>query len=183
MALTRALTSWQNIEDVLLQAGLAEHEVLTPDHLITHPRNRKALMINSYAMSKKGSKILKMGVDLDHLQKLTAFRMSTDPCQKAAQIEANKKVMDEYMAAINGKKRGLTIACSHTVALFKAIMAGMPTPTQVLQDPVGCLNGPSLSAKDKALGAVITKGVSCFMIDSTVERCKGRNFQDSAVRP
>ena len=155
------LSGWNNIKAILLAANVAYYiEELCVLLILAHPKNRGGTLINAFNCQRVGKLIKRTGADLSELQKACVFEMCPLSEIKAKQLEANLKVIESahgMLASINGSERYLSIACSHTVAFIRAVLAGAKTSSVELGDPKGHLNQSLVCGDDKVM-AQMCKG-------------------------
>lgn len=127
-------TRLQKVLGILESHGLLYTRSLTPAAFLCHPQNRGGSMINGFNAHRKGNEILACGVKPDLLAPNSlAVEMALDASQREAQIQANKKMVQEahgLLAAVKGDERFLTLANSHFVQWAKAIDNGCKGPGQ-----------------------------------------------------
>ena len=87
-------------------------------------------MVNAFDVHRKGSTMLKIGVQLSKLNEAVAFGISFDPCKRLKQIDLNKGLVESsqgMLAPVTGSERFLTVGSSHTVAFCRAVNSGCRT--------------------------------------------------------
>ena len=127
------MSQWSEIQQILLDSGLAYQQKCTPDLFLCHPLNRGGTGINPFSMHRKGSTIIAAGADMQQLGGSVAIEISTDDGARKSQIEFNKKMVvdsENLMAMPTGKERYLTCAKGHTTQFCKAIVACCKTSVQ-----------------------------------------------------
>ena len=87
-------------------------------------------MANAFDVHRKGSTMLKIGVQLSKLNEAVAFGISFDPCKRLKQLDLNKGLVESsqgMLAPVTGSERFLTVGSSHTVAFCRAVNSGCRT--------------------------------------------------------
>ena len=118
------------IRNLLLNGQVAYYHHERPDAFLVHPANRGGLMVNAFDVHRKGSTMLKIGVQLSKLNEAVAFGISFDPCKRLTQFDLNKGLVESsqgMLAPVTGSERFLTVGSSHTVAFCRAVNSGCRT--------------------------------------------------------
>ena len=122
----------QAILTTLTLANLAYGIVLKPSALLVHPQNRGSQMTNAFDVHRKGSAIVKAGLQMDMLHPSSiCIELSSIPAMKDKQIGANVKMAEAASGMLplpSGQERYLTLGNSHFVMFLKAMEAGSLDP-------------------------------------------------------
>ena len=153
------MSQWNEIQQILLDSGLAYQQKCTPDLFLCHPLNRGGTGINPFSMHQKGCTIIAAGADMQQLGGSVAIEISSDERTKKTQVDFNMKMaMDSgnLLAMPSGKERYLTCAKGHTTQFCKAIVACCKTSQPSIAGPSGHLGSHLL--RDKELSKMIHEG-------------------------
>ena len=126
----KPLQAWLQIAELLEQSGLAWKSKEVVSSFIVHPCNRSSLPLNPLQVHKKGSAILKMGVDPALLQRSVAFEVAHDKAQRKSQLEWMKKgveMSDGLLCPVVGKERFASVSSGHVSQFLKALQHGCKT--------------------------------------------------------
>ena len=149
-------SAWQDIRAIFDTEDLGYIlEDVPPQHVLCHMLNRGGLLLNPFGAHKKADSMMAVGCDPNELNKAVSMEMNPDPVKRAAQIDANQRLIDRsagLFAQLFGCERLLSLGTGHMAAMFRAIHAGCKTPQPRLSDGSGRLNKTHLSAKDKRVG-------------------------------
>ena len=117
---------WNKIIDVLSKAKLVTTRVCKLSELLVHPRNRSGLGVNAFNAHANLAVIKAVGADRKELKKATAFELCPLGDTQQAQLAFNHRLVEQsdgLLSPVCGSERLLTVACSHTVAGFRAVAA------------------------------------------------------------
>lgn len=163
------MVQWNQIEAVLLKAGLAYHQEVAPEFLAVHPMNRASTGINAYNMHSKGAMICRAGADPNQLGGSVCFEVNT--LQRSQQIGFTHSLAEQSSGLIakpSGMERFLSVSKSHTSQFMKAIKSNCKTNQPTLAGGDGCL-GTHLLSKDPALSYLVHSGWKWTIIHACVE--------------
>ena len=162
------MAQMQEVQSLLLAAGLAYKAQEKPTMLLVHPCNRGGLMVNPHDCHSRGCTMVQTGIRPELLQTgSVAFELATDPVAREAQYAANEKMARAaggMLAPVTRTERLLSVAGSHTSQFFKAMLAG-----------ARAADGSSLGAfiaergPDHLLRKVAEGGWQWFVVQSCVE--------------
>ena len=177
------LSRWNAIKDILTANHLCYKRKVQIGECMVHRLNRGGLGLNAYNAHKTLAVIKAVGCDTEHLKKATAFELPTDHAELRMHLDCNKSLIqsaDGMLAPLTGEERLLTVACSHTVAGFRAAKAMCRSPQPALQDENGKINMLSLTADDPTLRDVIDNGFEFTIIPAWVADNFGAELPDLA---
>ena len=123
----------EKIMALLTLANLCYGIILKPSTLLCHPLNRGGQMVNSFDAWRKGAAILNTGLKPELLPaNSVCIEMSSNAATKAAQIDANKAMMEQasgMLGCITDQERFLTLGNSHMVMWCRAMEQGAKNPS------------------------------------------------------
>ena len=137
-AVLQPLSTWLQIQEILLGEKLAWKATLVPTSFLVHPCNRSGCFLSPIEVHSKGAHLLNIGLDEFQLGRSTCFELSQKPEIKEKRLAFNND-SSGYLAACSGTERYLTVSSSHTTAFLKAIQCNCFTPQEQLKDDHGKL--------------------------------------------
>ena len=166
------LSKWNRILKILLDNKIAYRRLVGIAEVMVHPSNRSGMGVNAYEVHMKLLAILKVGADVDLLQKATAFEMAPTGPARSVQVQFNEGLVKSslgLLAPLTGDERLLSVACSHTTAGFRAAKANCRTSEEELATDMK-LNGQSIAEQDGEMARILDDGFEWCIIPSHAER-------------
>lgn len=134
---------WEEIVEVMLQAGVAWRAQIPPEFVGTHPQNRSKLGVGGSESHHHGYKVLQAGWSWRKCSDATCIEH--DPADKEA-VQDN----EDFVALSGGyipplsQLKYLSIGGGHTNTFLRAVKAGCPSAVDKLADSTGKLNQAEL---------------------------------------
>lgn len=163
---------WAQVEEVLLNAGLAYKQICDPSLFLVHPLNRGGTGINPFACHRKGATICSTGADLNQLGGSVAFELAIDESERNEQIKFNTLMAsnsNKMLPSPTGHERFFTCSKGHTVQFCKAVMQACSTKQQSLAGPDNCSTS-HLLVNDRYLHHMCHKGWQWAIISAAVAK-------------
>ena len=177
------LTRWNKILEIFKQHNLCYVRLVKISECLVHRLNRGGLGLNAYNAHKTLAVIKAVGCDREHLKKATAFEFPSDAAELKLHMDCNRGLIsgaDGLLAPMSGQERLLTVACSHTVAGFRAAAAGCRSSEPSLQHDAGKINMESLTSSDPVMKDVIDNGLEFLIIPDWVANVFGAELAELA---
>ncbi len=180
-----ALTKWNVILKILWEHHIPYKRIVKLTELMVHPKNRGGLGVNPHDAHEIIAKVKRIGADIEHLRKATAFELSPFPEEQQAQRNFNVKLVERsggLLAPISGEERLLTVACSHFSQGCRAALAGCKTPEADLKNPDGTINVQSLlvGKGNHDWKKILNEGIEFTILPAAVEQTFGPAIADLA---
>ena len=145
----------------------------------------RGLGVNPHDAHEIIAKVKRIGADIEHLRKATAFELSPFPEEQQAQRNFNVKLVERsggLLAPISGEERLLTVACSHFSQGCRAALAGCKTPEADLKNPDGTINVQSLlvGKGNHDWKKILNEGIEFTILPAAVEQTFGPAIADLA---
>ena len=119
-AVLQPLSTWLQIQEILLNEKLAWKATLVPASFLVHPCNRSGCFLSPIEVHSKGAHLLNIGLGEFQLGRSTCFELSQKLEIKAKQLAFNND-SSGYLAPCSGTERYLTVSSSHATALQERV--------------------------------------------------------------
>jgi len=159
------VSSWENIQQALLAAKLADYRQVPPDEVGVHKDNRGSFGISGADSQHHGEDILDVGFSWKKASDATAFEV---PPPSTAETEANTKFNNLMVDLSNSLIPPLTflkllsVGGSFTNTFLRQVKGGVQAASEKLADPNGMLNIDHICIDRPALRDAIEKGLIWF---------------------
>ena len=164
--------SWKKIMNVFKEYGIKlVKRKMNCKMLLPHPKNRSGIMINGFNCRANGSKVAKVGANVQELHGAVAIEVSPFPEGRRQQFEANEKLAKkskELIPAPNGDEASLTLGTSHMCMFVKCVQGRLKACFKNISDANGLLSEELLS-QDPDFKIMIEEGWEWVILPWQVE--------------